>query len=94
MIRFGLRVRSGGFKLTAVQVESGKEVFEISRVRSGRIRRLSSITGRFGPPCETLWKQQLLPTKNNNFERSEFFKISDDAKNKTEAPFQPRHALR
>ena len=36
-------------KLTG-RVRSGREVFEISRVGWGRVKRFSNLTGRAGPP--------------------------------------------
>ena len=44
----GARVGSGAFQKVAGRVGSGQEMFEISPVGLGRIRRLSSSTGRVG----------------------------------------------
>ena len=41
----GPRARSGGIKKLAGRVGSGREVFEMSPVGSGRVRRLSNPTG-------------------------------------------------
>ena len=46
--RSGPRVESGAFPKPTGLVRSGLEMFEISRVGLGRIRRVSNITGQVG----------------------------------------------
>ena len=48
------RVGAGGFKIFAGRVGSGYEVFETSRIGSGRVRSVSDLTDRVGSGRITL----------------------------------------